>query len=278
MTNIRDLLGQISAEQNQLKQTQFIAPRPQNARVRVRSRGLVYTFIPQPEDFEGWGIFQPISDREAKLIEEADFFQISEYLEALPQLRVWLADRLSGKTWLAYPTNESDAQQRFSVAKPVIVRLVTEADRFDTAIIRYDGCSWWFHEVDRRADPEASEQLQAAFTNIVDPQELRFKGMTPEMKIAYELGIQRTLAYREKMQQQRDERRLKTALERGGGQLQGVRDRDGYWLVEWTTASGDRHTSAISKDDLTVNSAGICLSGRDRDFDLQSLVGVVEDG
>lgn len=37
-----------------------------------------------------------------------------------------------------------------------------------------------------------------------------------------------------------------------------------------------RHTSAIAKADLTVVSSGICLSGRDRDFDLQSLVGVIE--
>lgn len=46
--------------------------------------------------------------------------------------------------------------------------------------------------------------------------------------------------------------------------------------MEWTTAEGDSHSSAISKADLTVISAGIGLSERDRDFDLQSLVGVVE--
>jgi hypothetical protein len=73
-----------------------------------------------------------------------------------------------------------------------------------------------------------------------------------------------------------EEGRLREALRTGGGEMRDFRDRGEYWLVEWTTADGQRHTSAIAKGDMTVISSGICLSGRDRDFDLQSLVGVIE--
>jgi hypothetical protein len=62
----------------------------------------------------------------------------------------------------------------------------------------------------------------------------------------------------------------------GGGELREFRDRGDFWQVEWETGDGERHTSAIAKGDLTVISSGICLSGGDRHFDLQSLVGVIE--
>ena len=71
-------------------------------------------------------------------------------------------------------------------------------------------------------------------------------------------------------------RRIAEALQQGGGDLEEFRDRGEYWQVEWRTRDGELHSSAIDKQDLTVISSGICLSGMDRDFDLQSLVGVME--
>ena len=68
---------------------------------------------------------------------------------------------------------------------------------------------------------------------------------------------------------------LSLALAFAGGQLHDLMDRGDLWLVDWTTPDGEKHRSAIDKQDLTVVSAGICLSDLDRHFDLQSLVGVI---
>jgi hypothetical protein len=96
------------------------------------------------------------------------------------------------------------------------------------------------------------------------------------MRAVYELAAQPARELQARRQQEQDESRLADALRLGGGRLHDFQDRGDYWLVEWTTRDGERHHSAIARRDLTVISAGICLSGEDRKFDLHSLVGVVE--
>ena len=277
MADIRKLLNQLAAQETQLQATQFLAPCVRGGRVRTRVAGMVYTFKPKPRNFEGWGIFQPVNDKIAEVVDEPSLPQLAEYLQLLKPIRVLLAYALQGQTWLAYPANESDAKQRTGTAKPVPIHLVAEGAAFETIIARWDGCSWWFEDIDRRADPLPSEALRVALKKVISPQELRFKGMTPEMRTVYDLVAQQTEEFDGKWQKKRDETRLQQALKLGGGELQHFSDRDDYWLVEWTAGNGEHHRSAIAKHDLTVISSGICLSGLDRNFDLQSLVGVVED-
>ncbi|MEG4322970.1 MULTISPECIES: hypothetical protein [unclassified Microcoleus] len=274
MADIRKILSQLGAKEGQLLNTQFLAPCVRRGKVRTRIAGMIYTFQPQPSNFEGWAIFAPINEKIATVVDEPNLPQMAEYLQLLVPIRLQLARILQGQTWLAYPVNESDAKQRTGVAKPVAVHLVTEGSLFDTVVARWDGDSFWFEEIDRRADPLLPEQLKAALKKLILPQDVRFKGMTPEMRVVYELVARNIKDFNPKV---RDEQRLQRALKMGGGELRDFSARQDYWLVEWTSGSGEHHSSAIAKNDLTVMSAGICLSGLDKDFDLQSLVGVVED-
>jgi hypothetical protein len=308
VVDIRKLLNQIAAQEADLGNTQFLAPCVGGGRVRTSVANMIYTFIPQPQDFAGWGIFAPVDGKIAEVVEEPSLPQVAEYLKLLMPLRLRLAYVLSGATWLAYPVNESDMHQRLGAVKPVPVHLVTDGDAFDRVIARFDGNAWWFDEVDRRAQPQPGEWLKEQLRQGTMPENVGFSGMTPEMRTVYDLAFQQTDAYQLRMQQQREVRglgqrqgeqrvsrrlqrqnrrqmlsgkgdevgRLGDALHLGGGELREFRDRGDFWQVEWTTRNGEHHTSAISKDDLTVISSGICLSGCDRDFDLQSLVGVIE--
>ncbi|MEH1831557.1 MAG: hypothetical protein V7L29_05610 [Nostoc sp.] len=273
MTNIFKLINQIAIAEAQLSATLFLAPCVKGGRVRTRVAGMVYTFTPKPSKFEGWGIFEAVDEKTATVVEEADLPQIAEYLQNFPQIRLRLAHQLRGQTWLAYPVNEADVRQRLKMVKPIAVHLVTEGIAFEQIIARWNGQSCWFEEVDRRTDPVIAETLQSALKQLIPAEELQFKGITPEIRTVYELTTRRIEGF---TQPQQDEKRLRKALQMGGGTLTQFHDRSDYWTVDWTTADGVRHSSAIAKTDLTVVSSGICLSGRDRDFDLQSLVGVME--
>ena len=275
MADVRKLIGKLVEQEARLQQTTFLAPCVPGGSVRTRIEGMVYTFTAEPSDFEGWGLFQPIDVAHAALAEEADLMQIETYLKLFPSFRVRLALRLQHRTWLAYPANASDARQRLGAARPIVVHLVEHSAAFERIVTRWDGAAWWFEAEDRRDDPHVAVYLRKAFKKEKEPATLRRKGLTPEMRAVYSLAFSRTAAYRARQQRRRDEARLDKALAFAGGQLHDFREGGDYWLVEWSTPDGEVHRSAITKKDLTVSSAGICLDGRDHDFDLQSLVSVM---
>jgi hypothetical protein len=273
VNNIHYLIAAVAARENALRETPFVAPRVAGGRIAVRVAGLVCTFEVTPTAFEGWGIFAATDasdSKRARLLEPAPPERIDAYLRVLPARRLRLAHRMTRNTWIGFPLSGP-------LATPVPVHLVEAGvNAFEAVVARWDGRAAWFHHVDRRANPRHADRLTEALGALTPPYELRGPGLTPHMRAAYELAANQHAGLRQWLRQRDEANRVRRALERGGGQLLAQHDRGDYWTVEWRTADGMRHTSAIARADLTVMSAGICLAGRDGDFDLQSLVGVVE--
>lgn len=276
MLKINELLEVLAAEEEELRGRPFVAPCV-GGTLWLRSGGLSISFTPEPKDFEGWGVFETIDTATAVLIQEAGPSLINEYLKCFKPIRLRLAYRMQGRTWLACPANEADARQRLGTRKPQAVQLVCQSLPFEQFIARWDGAVCWFEEIDRRADPMDAERLRQALLDQTLPAHLNWKNCTPEMRGCYVQAREQQKQKKQKLRQQSDEERLREALSFGGGRLHNFYDRGSYWQVDWDSPNGHVHTSAIEKRDLTVLSAGICLSGYDRDFDLQSLVKVVEN-
>lgn len=275
---MRHLIENFAAAEERLKETRFLAPRVKGGQVRTRVDGLVCTFEAEPQGFEGWGIFQAESHSKATLQEKASLPRVTTYLKLFKPFRVHLVQPLGGMTWLAYPVNASDARQRLGRCGPVKVHLVTGGRAFARAICRWDGFSLWFEKPDRAGDPKAPTVLAKALRTLTPPEELDLPGCTPELRAAYRLLLEQSEAFEAQRRVRCSEARLRKALEMGGGELRSFVDQGDFWTTHWTTGDGQHHTSAIHKSDLTVLSAGVCLSDGDEQFDLQSLVGVVEQG
>lgn len=275
MANVRNLIETFAEQEARLLQTTFLAPCVPGGSVCTRVEGMVYTFAATPPDFEGWGLFRPVDAKQAQLVEEASLSQVATYLKLFPTFQLHLILPLQHQTWLAYPANTSDVRQRVGDVRPIPVHLVMHGAAFEAIRVRWDGGAWWYEAEDRRTDPRIAAYLREALKAETEPGALQNKGLTPEMRSAYSLAFRRTETARLQRRCVHDKVRLQQALDFAGGALQDFHDRGDFWLVDWNTPDGESHRSAINKQDLTVVSAGICLSDQDQDFDLQSLVSVV---
>ena len=282
----------LASAERELTRLDFLAPRVGRAGVKVCVEGLLHTFaVIEPEGWQGWGIWRAVDMRTARLVEPASLSQVERYISLLPCVPLILIRRLSGQRWLAIAGNASDASQRCPSLRdakaPQVIELVGEGDAFDRVIAGWDGVRWWFESLDVRADFAAGERLRDALEARRKPDAVfaSTRGYSPEQRAAYEIAwaamvreLEAAIAAKVAKSQAQDRERLRHALESAGGAFERSHATpDGRrWVVEWRTPGGARHTSVIDVKDLGVVSAGICLSGEDRKFDLESLVGVVE--
>jgi len=278
----------LAAEEDRFFGSEFFAPVLAGGQVRVRVAGVVCRFQVTPADFEGWGVFRTKTATTAELIREAGLKEKQAYLALFPLVRLILCEQRDG-VWLAATAHRQ--APRIKIEGLVPTRLVNEAESFDQVIARFDGTTFWFEGIDMRSSPATAAYLRQASRDRMPPGELDRPGLTPEQLSAYAVTVLQQLEAeqqsraqgRQRQRRNREafmnptERRLREALEHAGAELVAFMERRDSFRVTYQIG-GQHHTSAIRKDDLTVQVAGICLAGQDRRFDLQSLVGVLREG
>jgi hypothetical protein len=254
--------------------SEFLAPVLRGAGVGVRIGEVRCRLKVSPADFEGWGVFKAISFDQAKHVRAASMDERRKYRALFPAVRLILVNR-EEEEWLAIAANSGDA--RFNVSGLVPPRFVEEAELFETIVTRFDGTQFWFDGVDTRADPGAAAYLRESLQKMVDPKRIARSGLTAEQRTAYTLQHAMRQEAIELEERARPEARLKRALAHAGAALRDFSEQPDVYRVSYTV-DGRRHTSVVRKDNLSIVTAGICLSGRDHDFDLGSLVGVLREG
>ncbi|HZU38661.1 MAG TPA: hypothetical protein VFA18_22230 [Gemmataceae bacterium] len=271
--NISDALNRLAAAEERFLVSEFLAPVVRGGQVQVRIAGVICTLRLQPVDFEGWGVFRPASHTEAVLVRQAKLAERQRYLELFPLVRLILADKRDAQ-WLAVPAHRADT--RFRIEGFIPVPFVEDAQTFEVIEARFDGTHFWYAGPDSRWDPAMASYLRRELEKLTPPENLHRAGLTAEERTAYALNYWPRYEASEEGRRSREERRLRSALQHAGAELKEYVERQDVYTITYEV-DGQRHVSAISKNDLAVQVAGICLSGEDDKFDLQSLVGVIRE-
>jgi hypothetical protein len=270
---VDDALNRLASAEERFLASEFLAPVLLGSQVQVRIAGVICRVKVEPSDFEGWGVFRPKSHSEARLVRGARLPEQQRYLDLFPLVRLILCDR-QDNDWRALPAHRADS--RFQIEGRVPVRFVEDAQLFDLVQSRFDGSQFWYAGPDPRWDPAMAAYLREALDRMVHPEKLSRSGLTAEERSAYAVNYWPRFEASEEARKSREEQRLRGALEHAGAELKGYVDRKDVYTVTYEV-DGQHHVSAVSKKDLSVQVAGICLSGQDENFDLQSLVGVIRE-
>ncbi len=245
---------------------QFFGPVFKNGKIVVKIDGVLVSFKILPSDFTGWGVFRVIGPNVAELSGEANRQQISTYLGSFARTDVIICDQGDVSRGLI-----AHNDVRFPVSALVPVYLSSEVRLFDTASVRYDGQSFIFERIDN-SRRRFAESLRNSLTSDILPAKIDISGLSKEERNAYHLVHK----IREEAFKETEEGRIKRAIESGNAIFRSYLKRGSDFVV---TVEVDGQTySPVVREDLSVVSAGICLSGGDTRQDLQSLMHIYREG
>ncbi len=208
---------------------------------------------------QGIGIYRPKSYRTAKFVRKATLVEKDKFIKHLPIIRLVVCDKV-GQNWFgASSTGEvpiADAQD-------------SGIQLFDSILCRFDGIRCIYDCIDQNSNLHVAEVLRSHLQKRTKISEIEtISAVTPLGVSAYKFAFRQL--------KDLDEDRIKDYIKRGGGNFASYKEIGGVYTVTYEIQN-QTFTSVIRKD-MKVESAGICLSGTDKEYDLQSLISVVKEG
>jgi len=271
MSDVLNLIDELGEAEDSLTEREFVSPIFFNTQVATRVMGMVYTFE-VPKRKPGWYRFRPVNTKRAQIIGEADFMQVEEYLKCLPKIRIVVAQKVKD-VFQGLPLKNN----KFGLSNTSYLPVLLTEDavmEFDQVVCRFDGANVWYEGPDMGYDSSRGEYLRTNFEKLTEPKILRYPGLTFEEKAAYNLRV----ALDKKFKEDRKKMTIQSDVEHAGGVFKSFRERKDNYTVSYEV-DGHRYDSIIAKDNArTVITAGVCLSGGDRAFDLKSLITVLREG
>lgn len=270
--SVLDLIKKLGETENTLTSRVFVSPVYKNREVITRIDHIVYPFS-IPETKAGWWKFKPKNRKEARVINPCDMQEIEGYLKCLQKVRMILVQR-DGDIFYGVPFKTNDQGLDIKVLYPIYLVMDDTAQDFDEVICRYDGANLWYQSVELNNDQAKVDYIRRALLAAVLPKNLKYSGLRFEDKMAYAVRCE----IDKKVLEKNKEYTLKKAVEHAGGIFKAFTEKGDHFSITYEV-DGERYTSTVSKNDgMQVLTAGICLSGGDKDFDLTSLVSVIREG
>lgn len=261
----------IKQENELLEGKRFFAPVLPHGKVQTKINNLVYNFVvSNRKKFIGYGILKPSTVNNARVMKEADQIQVMEYLDLFPKQNLLLLERKDEYSFSALDVNIPKGN---TISLYTVYFCDSTCEQFDIVrCARTDGAFLFYDSVFYNV--ELADYLKEQFRKKQQPDKVKFSGLTEAHKLGYSLCYKAIKQLEEEERKKRKltkKQKVEQALQFGGGVLHRFIDRGSTATVEWEVNGNTYNTTIKMNNTLEVVQSGVCLDGKDSDFDLKTL-------
>lgn len=273
--NLKDIIEKIAREESESKQGQFIAPVVSGGLVRLSVCGVINNYRLADRNYQGWAILEIINDKRVRVVKDAPISLRRQYSDVLKTARFCLVDEIDG-IW--YGLQTTPGQGGLQTEGPIPINLLERPQQFSSIVAGFDGDNFWYLNQDRRS-PALANDLRTALGYDVPEEKLKIRGLLQAERTAYKMALlaKRPLSVFDPGSGLTEKQRMELALNRAGVRLSSFWADSSDRATVTFNLNGTNRTVQVNRSNLSVISSGICLSNRDRDFDLTTIVSVFNE-